>query len=181
MPGVDPLSSLRPFALIVTLGGRDYTVPPLHASDWLSVLLEEDLDLSGIIPGLLGEDDQAELSDAVWRDEVTEEEIEEVCLDLIKETAGRDWWWVLHLLWSAASAWMVVYGRLVMQGVKPDELPLAAFLDALYLTCVQNMDKQQRSEFDRMLERPPAHIAPEDAINEDAESAAFLKMMNQSG
>lgn len=179
MPGVDPTSSLRPFELIVTLGERDYTVKAAYADEWLAILLQEELDLSEIIPGMLAEDDASELADAVWRDGVADAEIEEVCLEIITEVSGRDWWWALHLLWSATGAWLVVYGRMISQGIDPTRIPLGAFLDAMYLVCVQNMDKDQRSEFDRMLEKPPPGVEFEDAVDVDAESAAFLNMMNQ--
>lgn len=180
MPGVDPLGSLRPWELIVELGGREYTIRAAYADEWLAILLADPLDLSDIIPGMMGEDDQSEFADATWDGRVSDSDIEEASLEIIREVSGRDWWWVLHLLWSAAGAWMVVYGKMVAQGVDPSRVPLGAFLDAMYLMCVQSMDRDQRSEFDRMLEKPPAGIVPEEVIDEDAEAAAFLNMMNQS-
>lgn len=179
MPGVDPTSSLRPFELIVTLGGVDYTIRAAYADEWLTILLERELDLSDIIPGMVTEEEQRDLADAAWRGDISDEEIEQACFEIIKETSGRDWWWVLHLLWSAAGAWMIVYGRMVSQGVDPTRIPLGAFLDAMYLMFVQNMDKEQRSEFDRMLEQPPQGVEFEEAVDEDAEASAFLNMMNQ--
>lgn len=180
MPGVDPTSSLRPFELVVTLGGRDYTVRAAYADEWLTVLLpEEGVDLSDIIPGMLAEADQDRFNEAVWEGMIPDGEIEDVSLEVLKEVSGRDWWWVLHLLWSATGAWMIVYGRMVSQGIDPTRIPLGAFLDAMYLMCIQNMDKEQRSEFDRMLEKPPPGVEFEEAVDVDAESASFLNMMNQ--
>lgn len=179
MPGVDPTSSLRPYELIVTLGGRDYTVRAAYADEWLSILLQEDLDLADVIPGMLAEEDQETLATATWDGLIDDQEIQEVALEVIKEVSGRDWWWTLHLLWSATGAWLVAYGRMVAQGIDPTRIPLGAFLDAMYLTFVQNMDKEHRSEFDRMLEQPPPGIEFEEAVDEDAEAAAFLNMMNQ--
>lgn len=164
----------------MTLGGQDYTVRSAYAAEWLAILLEDPFDLSSVLPGMLTEDDQSTLADAAWAGEVSEDELDEAGLEIIAAVTGRDWWWVMHLLWVAAGSWMVVYGKMVSQGVDPTRIPLGAFLDAMYLTCTQHMDKEQRSTFDRMLENPPANVAPEDAIDEDAESAAFLSMMNQS-
>jgi hypothetical protein len=119
------------------------------------------------------------MTDAAWDGAISEEEIHEAALEVIKEVSGRDWWWTLHLLWSVTGAWLVIYGQMVGKGIDPTRIPLGAFLDAMYLTCVQNMDKQQRSEFDRMLEKPPPGVEFEEAVDVDAESAAFLNMMNQ--
>lgn len=179
MPGIDPTSSLRPYELIVTLGDRDYTVRAAHADEWLGILLREDLDLSDIIPGMLVKKDAEALAVAAWDGLIDDKEIEEVSFEIIKEVSGRDWWWTLHLLWSATGAWLVIYGRMVSQGIDPTRIPLGAFLDAMYLMCVQNMDKEQRAEFNRMLEKPPPGVEFEDAVDVDAESAAFLNMMNQ--
>ena len=161
------------------LGGREYTVRPLYAAEWLAVLLEDPFDLSSVLPGMLTEDDQSALIDATWAGKVSDQELEEVSLEIISAATGRDWWWAMHLLWAAAGSWMVVYGRMVSQGIDPTRVPIGAFLDAMYATCIQHMDKEQRSAFDRDLEKPPAGVTPEQAIDEDAEAASFLGMLNQ--
>lgn len=163
----------------MTLGGRDYSVRAAFADEWLTILLREELELSEIIPGMVAEEDQDRLTQAVWDGLISDEEISEVALEVIKEVSGRDWWWTMHLLWSAMGAWLVVYGRMVAQGIDPTKVPLGAFLDAMYLLCVQNMDKQHRSEFDRMLEKPPPGVEFDEAVDEDSEAASFLNMMNQ--
>lgn len=179
MPGVDPLGSLRSWELIVELGGREYMVPAASAAEWLAVLLEDPFDLSSILPGMLAEDDQSALADAAWAGRVGDKELEDAALEIISEVTGRDWWWAMHLLWVAAGSWMIVYGRMVTQGINPTAIPIGAFLDALYLTCTQGMDKEQRSAFDRDLEKPPPGVSPEEAIDEEAEAASFLGMLNQ--
>lgn len=180
MPGVDPTSSLRPYELIVTVGGADFTVRAAYADEWLTILLAEGgVDLSDILPGMLAEDDQSRFAEWAWEGRVGDNEIEDVSFEILKEVSGRDWWWVLNLLWSAAGAWMIVFGRMVSQGIDPTRIPLGAFLDAMYLMCIQNLDKEQRSEFDRMLEKPPPGVEFEEAVDVDAESASFLNMMNQ--
>lgn len=180
MPGVDPTSSIVPFELIVSLGGEEYRVRAAYAAEWLGVLLsQDDLDLGDVLPGMLTDEDQDRMTDAAWDGVISEKEIHEAALEVITEVSGRDWWWTLHLLWSVAGAWLVVYGRMVAAGIDPTRIPLGAFLDAMYMTSVQNMDKQQRSEFDRMLEKPPPGVEFEEAVDVDAESAAFLNMMNQ--
>lgn len=179
MPGVNPLGSLRNWDLIVSLGGREYTLRPATAEEWLSILLEPDIDLSDILPGMLDDEDQSDLEETVFAGQVTEEELTGTALEVLTEAAGRDWWWALKLITFATGAWSVIYGRLLTQGIDPAKLTLGAFLDAMYLTCVQNMSKENRSSFDRELEAPPPGVAIEEAINEEAESASFLSMMNQ--
>lgn len=161
------------------LGGQEYTVRAAMADEWLTVLLEDPFDSSGVLPGMLTEDDQRRFADATWAGDLDGEELDEVALEVISLVTGRDWWWAMHLLWAAASAWMVVYGKMISRGIDPTRIPLGAFLDAMYLTFVQVMDKDQRSAFDRDLESPPAGVTPEEVIDEDAEAASFLAMMNQ--
>lgn len=180
MPGVDPLGSLRAWPLTIELAGREYTTRPVQADEWLTILLEDPLDLSNILPGMLEEDAERALEDAMIEGLVTEKEVTDATLEIITLSAGRDWWWVLHLVLFAASAWPIVYGRLITLGVQPSVMPLGAFLNAMYLSCVQVMDKDQRREFDRDLERPPPGVTAEEAIDEEAEGASFLAMMNGS-
>lgn len=180
MPGVDPLGSLRAWPLTIELGGREYTTRPVLADEWLTILLEDPLDLAEILPGMLEEADEVALEEALFEGAVSDKEIRDATLEIVALSAGRDWWWVMNLIGAAASAWTVVYGRLVTLGVNPAVMPLGAFLDAMYLSCAQVMDKEQRAQFDRDLEHPPASVTAEEAIDEDAESASFLAMLNAS-
>lgn len=174
--GVDPLASLRPYGFAVDLGGREYEVPPRTGAQWLTVLLPSPLDLADILPGMLGDDDAEVLEEALMAGEVSEQDIKDSVFEVITLAAGRDWWWALNLIQSVATVWTQVYGQLVAQGVRFDQLPLGAVLDAMYATLAARMDKDRLRAFDSDLARPPVGHAPE--LTAEDEEAQFLAAMN---
>lgn len=171
---VDPTASLRSWPLSVTVAGRDYQLQALTGMQWLEILLEDPIDLSLILPGLLSGDEEEELEDAMLEGRLTEGEIRDSCWEIVGAVAGRDWWWAMNLIQSVAAAWMVIWGRLVVSGAHLDTMPLGAILDAMYAICIERMDKQRKESFDRDLERPPAATE----LNEETEQADFLALMN---
>ena len=171
---VDPLASLKSWPLTVTVAGQDYELRAVSAAQWLTILLEDPIDLSAILPGLLSEEAEEAVEDAMMAGRLTKREIEDICHEVIGLCAGRDWWWALNLIRSVASAWMLIYGRLMVSGVNLDRLPLGAALDAMYALCVERMDKEHHQQFDRDLERPPVN----QEIDANDEEAQFLALMN---
>lgn len=161
---------------MVTLGGRDYYLRPALAGEWLAILLESPMDASLIIPGMAEDADEEALEEALLAGEVTVEDIEDACREVITIAAGRDWWWATNLVMSVATAWMVIYGSLVARGLDVQRLPLGAMLDAMYAECATRMDKQHLQDFDRQLNMPPAGVTP--TIDEDREAANFVALMN---
>lgn len=173
---LDPLASLRPWGFVVDLGGREYEIQPRSGAQWLEVLLPNPFDPSDILPGMLGEAAEEELQEALMAGVVSETEIRDACYEVITMASGRDWWWALTLVQSAATVWLQIYGQLVAQGVRFDSLPLGAVLDALYATIVSRMNKEQLQSFNSELSRPPAGQAPE--LSPEDEEAQFLNLMN---
>lgn len=177
---VDPLSSLKPWELEVELAGQDYVIPAVMADVWLPILMAEPLDLVEILPGMLSEQAQEELEEALLDGRITAEEISDTALEVVSLAAGRPWWWVLRLLNSASGAWLTIWGNLLAQGVNPQNLTLGAALDAIYATMLPRgqVKEEVRRQFDRELSTPPAGVKPDD-IDEKREAAAFLAMMNR--
>lgn len=173
---VDPLASLRGWGSTVELGGREYQLRAALAVEWLPILMIDPLDLSAIIPGMVEQDVEEDLEDALIQGTVSLDEIEQVCREVISMAAGRDWWWALNLLASVAGAWMTIFGNLVARGMDVSRLPLGALLDAMYAECAARMDKDHLRDFDRQLNTPPIGLVP--VINEDVEAANFVALMN---
>ena len=71
----------------VTLGGDDYRIPALPASDWMVVLL--DRDLTDIVPGMVEGDIDA-LWDRLFFGEVTGEECEEAAKAQTKSAKAQN-------------------------------------------------------------------------------------------
>lgn len=174
---VDPLASVASFPVIATLLGEEHTIPAMAAVEWLSILLDGPLDVSRIIPGLLDDDVQDRVDDALWDGELTEKDLVDTALAVLTVAAGRSWWRALHLLSAVGNEWLLVHGRMVMQGVDPGRLSLGGYLDALYAVTVDNMTAEQRRDFDRVLDTPPAGELP--VLDEDAEGQEFLALMSQ--
>lgn len=159
------------------LGGREYTLVPALAQQWLPILMTDPIDVAAIIPAMIaGADDQDELETALIAGEVDLGEVEQVAREVVTAAAGRDWWWACNLLATVAGAWMVIYGSLVRSGLDVARLPLGAVLDAMYMECASRMDKAHLDDFNRQLNIPPAGVTPE--IDEDREAMSFLAMMN---
>lgn len=172
---VDPLASLRDWELEVDVAGRTYRLLPRSAAEWLAVLVENPLDEAAILPGMLAEQDQSELEDALLSGQVSAGELRNTVLEVIGLASGRDWWWTLRLVQTMVGSWLLVHGSLVAAGVDLSKMSLGAALDAVYVTCATRMDKERRQMFDRELEMPPVA----EKINEDQEAANFLALMNQ--
>lgn len=173
---VDPLASLRAWGTVVELGGREYPLRAALAVEWLPILMIDPMDLSAIIPGMVEGDLAGDLEDALIRGDVSLDEIEQVCRDVITMAAGREWWWACNLLASVAGAWMVIFGNLVAKGMDVSRMPLGALLDAMYAECAARMDKDHLRDFERQLNTPPIGLVP--VINEDVEAANFVALMN---
>lgn len=173
---VDPLASLRAWALTVDLGGREYALRPALAGEWLPILMMDPMDISAIIPGMLSSDEVDEFETTMIDGGVSLPEVEEVCREVITFAAGRDWWWACNLLASVSGVWMTIFGTLVRQGLDVGRLPLGAILDALYAECASRMDKAHLQDFDRQLNIPPAGVVP--VIDEEREAMNFVALMN---
>ncbi len=171
---VDPLASLRPWTLTVDVGGETYRLEPRNSADWLAVLLQEEIDLADILPGMLDEEGEERLGEALIEGLVSTDEIRECALEIIGTASGRDHWWTLNLTRSVMEVWTQVYGQLISQGVRFDQLPLGAALDAMYAVVASRMDKERLRSFDADLSRPPAGTP----LSEEDESDQFLAAMN---
>lgn len=173
---VDPLASLKSWPLTVTVGDADYRLVPASAAQWLVVLLEDPLDLAQILPGMIHEEDEEGLEEAMMEGRVSEAEIRDACWEIITACSGRDWWWAFNLVRTVSTVWMQVYGRLMAGGLDLEGLPLGAALDVMYAICIERMDREHRNTFDRELSRVPAGV--EQQLDENAEEARFLALMN---
>lgn len=171
---VDPLASLRGWELEVELGGDTYQVMPRMAGHWLAILVQNPMDPAEILPGMVAEDQQETLEDALLTGVVAANEVREAALEVIADASGRPWWWTLRLVQAAVGSWAVVHGSLVAAGVRLADIPLGAAVDAIYVTCMARMDKEHREAFDRDLEIPPV----QEEIDEQREAENFLNLMN---
>lgn len=160
----DPIASLRPAAVNVQAAGHMMEIPPLVAADWLQVLMVgESLSLDDVFPGMLDPDDREIIEDALFNGYLELEAMYEMSLEAISLTAGRPWWIALRLIELARTNWDVLGAELVLKGIDANQLSLSAWLDAVMLTTLRNMEQSKITMFLMQLEQAPKTVEQEEA------------------
>lgn len=161
--------------MCVRLGPQEWTIPALPASDWLAVLMVEDIEPDDIFPGLLEQSDADRVEDLLTSGEMSLDDIYEAFFDIIEAVSSRYWWVALRLIHIAFDQWHVLGPDMVMRGADANQLSLSAWLDSLTVTVVQGMKREQVTTFTMQLEAPPVgETIPEEDMGMSAD--AFLSM-----
>lgn len=178
----DPLASLRTFPIIVALGGQEFTLRPHPALTWLEALADEPPDLTLIIPGMLDEADGPRLDDLLINATVDLDDLGEVILEAVGVAAGRPWWSAVGLIRLLRGANRPLLIR-ATASLDLNRAPLGAWCDLVYAELAQHMDRKEWNQFTVALEMPPpgVDVRPEELIDEQANTRAFMGLMNQPG
>lgn len=169
---VDPLASMRCWAITLTLGGREYEIPALPAVDWWPVLVEANpAALLDIIPS------SSDLDSQLLSGEVGAADLTEALTDAIEEATGRTMHAAYVLATVATMHWSVIGGQMAQRGFRWDVLSIGAALDAVYATIVAGMSEENSGKFLALLEnealtRPGKKRAPSKRIIDEFESMA---------
>lgn len=153
----DLVASLQPWPIEdIWIGHQVYRIPAMPASKWLWILLEPDVSLFAIVPGLLEPDAVEHVEDLIIDGSYSREELEDLAWEIVSVAAGRPWWTVLYLLMNAKAVTNsdIVQGELAMHGVDASSMSLAAWLSAVYMVFAKGMDPQKKQQFDLSLARP---------------------------
>lgn len=143
---VDPLASMRCWAIEIELGGRTYDVPALPAVDWWPVLSNANpLDVLDLIEG-------NNLDDRLMEGELDHAGLVDGLREAVEESAGRSFHATVVLVMVANSQWPIVSGQLIRNGFRWEGQPLGAALDAIYATIVEVLDKENREKFLALLD-----------------------------
>lgn len=145
---VDPLASMRCWAITVDLGGKEFEIPALPAADWWPVLVSAN---PRRVLDLLKSND-ADLDAMLLDGELTSAEIGEAVTDAIEEATGRSLHVSLVLALAADGHWPTIGGYLVQMGFRWDQQPIGAALDAIYAVIIGNMAEEARAKFEAVLE-----------------------------
>lgn len=153
---------------MVTVHGQEYEIPAMVAADWLSLLMKEDLDPVDIFTQLLP-DSESLLFDG----SISVEELYDLITDVVSLVSARHWWVALRLIGLARDSWDVLGARMTLRHIDPTQLSLSAWLDALLLVTLAEMDPKDVTMFTMRLEAvPETEEAPELEMSADA----FLAM-----
>lgn len=130
----------------------------MYAADWLSILMVEPLDLWDVVPGLCP-DIEDQVTQFVIEGGLDVGELRLTGLATIEAATGRPWWVALRLVHLARHSWEVVGGNLSYRRVDASCTTLGAWLDAVLLIAVQNMEQDKITMFTSQLEAPPPEFA----------------------
>jgi len=172
----DPVASFRPWPINIRVGREQVTIPAMCASDWLDLLMQmEDLWLENIFPDLLDSDDSYLVEDALAAGKIGPQELSDIALDVIAAAGGRPWWVVMKLIGCIKANWDNVGGEFALEGVNPNQLSLAGWLDAALVIVIRHIDgNDQTNAFLMRLEAPPpGQEAPSQAVDVNT----FMSMM----
>jgi hypothetical protein len=174
---VDPIASMRCWAVTVELGGREFEIPALPAADWWSFIA--DGDPSVILDRLKSDDpvDDADLDSMILDGTITAGELGSVLGEAIEEVTGRSMHVSMVLATVATMHWPVIGGELARRGFRWDVLPIAAALDAIYAVVVEGMEEKNRTKFLALLEnetltQPGKKRAPSERVMNEFETMA---------
>lgn len=152
---VDPLASMRCWAIELELGGRTFDVPALPAVDWWPVLSAGDLNL--ILDFVVSDPlDPFDLDEMLLSGALSAGELETALGDAIEAATGRSLHASLVLATVANMQWASINGALVKRGFRWDEQPLGAALDAIYSEVTERLgnatvDKGKKPPLDAFL------------------------------
>lgn len=176
----DLVAGLQPWPIEdVWIGNRVFRVPAMPASKWLWILLEPDVSLFAIVPGLLEPDAREYVEGLILDGEYGHEDLEELAWEIVSIAAGRPWWTVLYLLVNAKHGTNLetVQGELALHAVDASRMSLSSWLSAVYVIFARSMDQQKRQQFDLALARPLPGLRVKS--NPAANRAAFASLTSQ--
>lgn len=169
-----PIWSLQPWPVEIEAGGHQVTIPALTAADWLAILMVGgDLYVEDVVPGLLGDEDQAVVEEALDEGILGVDELHELSLDVIGTVSGRPWWVSLRLIETARSNWDVIGPDLALHGIEASRVSLSSWLDVATVRILANMRNEDATMWLMQLEAPPAG---EEAPEPEVSVGQFLSM-----
>lgn len=167
---VDPLASMRCWAIELSLGGRTFDVPALSAADWWPVLSSGDL--SKILDFVVSTpEDPFNLDDLLLDGALSRDDLGEALTDAIEATAGRSLHAALVLVIVAETQWASINGALVRRGFRWDDQPLGAALDAVYAEVTGRLEKDPLTKFLALLDN--------DALTTGKKAKVSEKVVNE--
>jgi len=147
---VDPLASMRCWAIELELGGRTFDVPALSAVDWWPLLSSGDhgqiLDFVVSSPT-----DPDSLDELLLDGRIDPEEVRVAAVDAIEAAAGRSLHVATVLVQLANAQWSSINGALVRHGFRWEGQPFGAVLDAVYAEVTARTDEEGRKKLDAIL------------------------------
>ena len=172
---VDPGALLRCWAVEVEVGGATYRIPAHPAAVWMQTVIEGSYD--DIVPGMV-EGDVDPIDEALLDGKIRQRDLTAAAREALAAAAGMKWWIAERMAYLAANSWLA--GELLLRGVDPHRLSLAAYLSAAYRAASRVLDTAKLAKLDMDLERPPAGVSPDEWFDPEEAARNFLAAMGAS-
>jgi len=160
----DPVSSMALCPTTVRIADKSIEVPAYAAVEWLHYLMRPTPDFDGIFTDLI-----PEIEDIFYEDERPLEGMYQLCLEIIETVSAHPWWVTFRLIGVAQHHWDTLGPELMFHGVDASQISLGAWLDAVLVLILRNMDPKHITMFTMQLEIAPTTglFAPEPDPNAD--------------
>jgi hypothetical protein len=169
------LVHLAPCDIQVSFDSQDYTISAMNAHVWCQLLLDDPFDPYNVFPGLAGEAAVVAVEDALGDKRMETEDVARVALEIVTIAGDRPWWVTIRILYVAGEVWDRIGGTLVREGVDSRQLPLAAWLDAVWSILLAYVDPKKMAAWLHQIEATPKGW--ESAIDFDEQEQAFMAAM----
>lgn len=148
---VDPVASMRCWAIALEIGGREYEIPALPAADWWPILLSGGPGrVIDLIPSRMGGPD--DLDAQLLAGEVDGKELGSALTEAIEEATGRSVHVATVLAVIADDRWDIIGPAIAQAGFRWDQQPIGAALDLIYGIVTAGMNEENRGKFFQLLE-----------------------------
>lgn len=152
-----------------TVAGLDYEIPALPAAAWLTTLMQ-DWSPDDVLIDLMPDGAKVALL-------LDSEDVEPLVMQILEEVSGRDWWVAIRLVGVIQDQWQILGAEMVLQGVDPERLSLAAWLDTMTLVLMRLLPKDSQAMFVSQIELPPVAIRAEIIEEMEMGRDQFMSLM----
>ena len=164
----DPVWSLKPWPVSITVGPVDVEIPAMSAADWLEIFMTRDFDLYDVL--------ELVSYDVLVNADLSYEAMGVLAKEIISTVSARHWWIALRLIAVAESSWDVVGAQLIYRGIDATRMSLAAWLTVTLYTMLQQLDPKDVTMFVSRIEAPPPDEMAAQVEELEMSADAFLSL-----
>jgi len=125
----------------------------LFASSWILQVLH-----------LMDPESYEEMLDRIQEGSVSQEHVRRIAHAALADAGGRPWWEVERLVRACGSNDGRLLGRVVLAGVDPARVTLAAFCAAVWAAATEGAGPEDMLKMESMLTVPPPDALAEEAV-----------------
>lgn len=169
----------RPFT--VQRAGLDLVFTHRPASEWIADLVTDHYPVR-ILQSMEARSYE-QMMDAAEAGRITRDDLVPLAHQALAEAGGRVWWETANLVGAVVrEPTGRLLGELVLAGVRPETMTLAAYCAAVWARLVQNADATQLMKLEAQLTMPPAGV-PLDEMPDDTDdfAATAQRLQNMPG